>query len=554
MWQSICFLALAHGYGWVMHQIANGEHLGMFALLGQGQEHRIHAPAVEDVGVGAWPDLPLSPEAHQSASDSVRVTSWRLAAIILAGACLMVGSYLRVWATTPSRAACVKWQLQVLGYFELYLFGIGASALAPTALSISYQLGHGVNFSGLILSSLWMISAPGAVAGRFVATHTSQFTKRVLQASLIAVASVCYLITAIVTHDWPVLTDVPRKDTLFIAPRAICGFVLFMYVSVMFAMVTEVCQPALRVRQQLYQNLCLMAGSGTGPMIVAIVTSSTENTAAKSFGLAAPFYVSAALYLFHSIAAWLVTPGDADAMKAAAEDTCGLDLVGQTMGGALPATLPSDERSLYLRKLVFWFGNLYGVERAVVTIALEAATSFVLERYFGWPTSRVAFWVGIVYLLGTLVAYPMNMLKDRMGELYLMKCGSILGVVASILLAIFIRRAEYVVLIADFVLFSACFLASGVAEGMCLAAAIPESPWFNVETAWCFRNVVKQNLGRFVTPLLIRGSISHSTALYGVVQVSMTGVGFLLCRGLVDAAYELRELSDEKGRLSNRDP
>jgi len=466
----------------------------------------------------------------------------------------MAGSYFWVWATTPSRAACVKWQLQVLGYFELYLFGIGASALAPIALSISHQLGHAVNFSGLILSSLWMISAPGAIAGRFVSTHASQFTKRVLQASLIAVASLCYLLTAAVTHDWPMLASIPHKDMLFIAPRAVCGFVLFTWVSVMFAMITDVCQPALRVRQQLYQNLCLMAGSGTGPMIVAIVTSCTENTAAEKFGLAAPFYVSAALYLFHAISAWLVTPSSADAMAAAAADPCGLDLVGQTKGGALPATMPSDERSLYLRKLVFWFGNLYGVERAVVTIALEAATSYVLEKFFGWATSRVAFWVGIVYLLGTLVAFPMNMVKDHLGELYLMKCGSFLGVVASMLLAMFIRRAEYVVLLADFVLFSACFLASGVAEGMCLAAAIPESPWFNVETAWCFRNVVKQNLGRFVTPLLIRGSISHSTALYGVVQVSMTGTGFLLCHSLVNAAHELNVRSKQKGRASQRDP
>jgi len=206
----------------------------------------------------------------------------------------------------------------------------------------------------------------------------------------------------------------------------------------------------------------------------------------------------------------------------------------------LRAELPCDERSLFLRKLLYCFGNLYGVERAVVTMALEAATSFVLETHFGWSTSRIGIWIGGVYLLGTLVAFPLSLLKDHIGELLLMKTGSLLGVLASIFLAVFIYRAEFVVLLADFILFSACFVGSGVAEGFALASAIPGSPWFNVENYWAFSNILKHNVGRFAAPLVVRSTMVYSATVYGVAQVSLTAIGLVLCHAVVHTVHQLQ--------------
>mmetsp|Transcript_10811 Transcript_10811/g.24717 ORF Transcript_10811/g.24717 Transcript_10811/m.24717 type:complete len:555 (+) Transcript_10811:114-1778(+) len=506
--------------------------------------------------VSAWPDIDLTIDPHKNVHWNV--TTLRIGALIAAGVVLMALSYTWIWARTPSPAACVKWQLQVLGYFDLFLAGILVSSLAPTALPISQELGHGAGFSGLLLSSMFILTAPGAVLGRFVATRASQETKRVLQSILIAVAAGCCIITGIITQDMQLFAWVSsKKDVIFIAARAVCGFAMFTWVSIMFAMTTEVAQPALRVRQQMHQNLFLMAGSGSGPLVVAIVTSSSENTGVATLGLAAPFYISAALYMVHSICAWLVTPACSDWMIAAAAeevDSSSDGVMTSTSIGTrvgLPEVLPSEERSLWLRKVIFCLGNLYGVERSVVTISLEAATSYILQTHFSWTTSKVAIWVGIVYLLGTVVSLPLNLHKDDIGELNLMKFGSVLGVVASVVLALFMYRAECVVLVMDFFLFTASTLASGVAEGMSLAAAIPDDPWFNQETAWCFRNAVKQNLGRFCAPLLVRSTIEKSPTLYGTMQVALTVCGFVLCYSLVDAVKELQVRSKLQGRRSS---
>mmetsp|Transcript_45260 Transcript_45260/g.107710 ORF Transcript_45260/g.107710 Transcript_45260/m.107710 type:complete len:612 (+) Transcript_45260:95-1930(+) len=478
------------------------------------------------------------------------LTTLRLLGIIASGYAVMAGAHAWVVYTTPSGAARTKWQLQIEVYCDSWIAGMTSTSMAPLALPLSHDLGHGAQFSGLMMSSLAMLTALGAGLGSFMAPRLSPQSKRCLIAFLLACATFSLTIQGLVSHGFSFFATLPRRDVVFIAARVFQGFVYFMWVSLLFGVTAEVCQPPLRVRQQLYQNLALMVGNGSGPFVVAILTSSSENSEAASFGLAAPIYASAAFYAFHTVAAWMVVPTTPEAVAAAAEDTCGMELVaadGQaSVDRCLPDVMPCDQRSLFLRKLLYCFGNLYGVERAVVTISLEAATSFVLETHFGWATSRIGTWIGIVYLLGTLVAWPLTVFKDYIGELLLMKIGSSTAVIGSVLLAIFIHRAEYVVLLADFLLFSACFVGSGIAEGLALAAAIPESSWFNLENYWSFSNIMKHNVGRFFAPLMVRSTIGSSTALYGAAQVSLTAVGFVLCHAVAYTVHGLKSQGTAK--------
>jgi len=481
------------------------------------------------------------------------ITTTRIVTVSIVVTVVMAASYIIMWFRTPTPSACVKWQLQVLAYCDLFLMGIVITSMAPIALSIAAQLNHGADFSGLLLSSLFLCSAPGAILGRLVATSASQSTKRVLQCLLMLLGSCCCFIDGFVTLHPDILGGKGVSEYIFVASRATFGFAMFMWVSIMMSMVTAACQIQLRVRQQVCQNLSLMAGGGSGAVLVAVFTSSSHSTPAESLGYSGPFFFLAGLYIVHALCAWLVTPGTREMLLEAAEDTCGLELVAGdvwTPRVALPPKLLSDERSLWLRKVIFVLGNLYGVERAAVTISLEAATSYVLEVHFGWTPSKVSIWVGAIYLLGTVLFVPINMLKDKLGELFLMKCASILGVVASALMAIFIYRSEFVVLAADCTLFSACCFAAALAEGMSLAVAIPDDPWFNQESAWAFRNVVKQNVARFVAPMVVRSTLARSATLYGVLQVTMTTGGFLICHGLSNSACELSAISLDAKMIS----
>mmetsp|Transcript_45121 Transcript_45121/g.107294 ORF Transcript_45121/g.107294 Transcript_45121/m.107294 type:complete len:588 (+) Transcript_45121:131-1894(+) len=524
-------------------------HVGLLqtdVALSRNQRAEHVQPGADDL-VDHWLDelFEAEPEAHH-----FLVTTLRLLGIVAVGYAAMAAAHAWVWSTSPSEAARTKWQLQVEVYCDSFINGMTTTSMAPLALPISQSLGHGEQFSGLMMSSFAMVTILGSGLGSFLAPRLSPYSKRYVIAFSISCGVLALTIQGLITQGVLVFATVPRRDIIFVAARVFQGFVYFTWVTLFFTVATEVCQPALRVRQQLYLNLALMLGSGSGPLVVSILASSSENTAAASYGLAAPMYASAALLAFHAVACWMVVPSTVEAVDAAAADDCGMELVASTphVERCLPADLPCDERSLFLRKLLYCFGNLYGVERAVVTMALESATSLVLESHFGWSTSRIGIWIGGVYLLGTLVAFPLSLLKDNIGELLLMKIGSSLGVLASLLLAFFIFKAEFVVLLADFVLFSACFVGSGIAEGFALAAAIPDSPWFNVGNYWAFSNILKHNVGRFAAPLVVRSTIMHSTTLYGVAQVSLTSIGFVLCHA---AAYTVKELQSQSTRQAD---
>eukprot|EP00403_Amphidinium_massartii_P007859 CAMPEP_0178385378 /NCGR_PEP_ID=MMETSP0689_2-20121128/8002_1 /TAXON_ID=160604 /ORGANISM="Amphidinium massartii, Strain CS-259" /LENGTH=599 /DNA_ID=CAMNT_0020005659 /DNA_START=39 /DNA_END=1835 /DNA_ORIENTATION=- len=525
------------------------------SLLAEDEAQTTKAESRSEQHIAAPPARVTSSASVDEADGSA--TRLRLVLVILLSVGLMVISYTWAWTWTASSAARKQRQLQVWGYIDFVICGVLTTSLAPLALSLSLEAGHGAQFSGLILAAVYMASGPGAIVGRLLVTRLSQPAKRYVSVILLGLVSACFFINAMLVHDVPLFWSMRHKDAVFIAMRVAAGFACWAYVSIMLPMVTEVTPITERVKQQLRQNQALMAGCGLGPLLVAVFAAGPlESAQTPPFVLAAPLYVTAALLGAHAVAAWVITPCDAEMMTeaaAVAADSCLIEeaVAHNAVTGtlALPAELPKDERSLWLRKLMFCFGALYGVERAVVTVALESATSYVLETHFHWSLSKIGLSVGIVYLLGFAATFPLSVLKDRMGELFLMRSLSYLALAASVLLVTFIYQSEFVVLFADFVLFTACFLASGVAEGMNLAAAIPGDPWFNQENAWCFRSIVKQNIGRFCGPLVVRSTIWHSATLYGVVQVSMTFGGCILCYGLYQSVRELtyRSKSEAEG-------
>mmetsp|Transcript_52220 Transcript_52220/g.124498 ORF Transcript_52220/g.124498 Transcript_52220/m.124498 type:complete len:561 (-) Transcript_52220:100-1782(-) len=483
--------------------------------------------------------------ASQRAIPAASDTSLRLAGVILLGFLCMAVPFWWLWVTAPSHAGCVKWQLQVLGYFDVLIQIASASSVAPISLEVSRSFGHGAVFSGFIISAMFMFSALGSLLGRLLVTRADYGTLRILQLLFLGLCSLAFLASGLLVHhtesSWP-----PHKDAFFIAARALSGFLIFAWNNPLWKIIIDVLQTPLRVRQGLLQSLAMMAGSGIGPVVVAVITYKSEASDAAAFAAAGCFYVFAAYYLFHTLFFWLVVPRTADGMREAAADEWGMDLIQGADGNdsvfrdslSPPGKMREDEA--WWRTLAYCFGHLYGVERAVVSVALEAATSYILETRFGWAPSRVALWVGIIYLLGLIVAYSANLLKGQLSELNLMKVCSFLGGAASILLAIFIEKADFVVLSADFVLFTSCFVAGGTAMGMSTAVAMPESRWFNIENALFFRIAFIGNVGKFLAPLLVRGTLERSTLAYGVLQVSMTSAGVMLCHGLEMSAKELQ--------------
>eukprot|EP00971_Amphidinium_carterae_P318505 6330659-Amphidinium_carterae.1 len=315
-------------------------------------------------------------------------------------------------------------------------------------------------------------------------------------------------------------------------------------------MCVSICPPSLRVRLQAAWTVAVMLGSGIAPLVVSAVTSTSENTSAERFGIAAPFYITSIFVMCYALTMAWVTPKSHEELGAVATETYWRTKVVGTLHA--PTESRSTERQLWLRKVVFTFGVLYGMERLMISACLDSATSFVLEEHFAWLPSQASLSLGFVYLVGggtiVLPFVVVQMVYSAVpNELHLMKTCSGIAVLASASLTFFLSKVDFAILIADCLLVSVCMLASGVAEGLALAAAIPGSAYFSVENAWFMRSMGGP-ITRFSAPLLVRFTTSYSITCYGIVQLCITICGYGFCCGL--ASYANNMLADDAHETS----
>eukprot|EP00971_Amphidinium_carterae_P001669 33560-Amphidinium_carterae.1 len=413
--------------------------------------------------------------------------------------------YSYAWATAGSYREGICEQVQILLYWNLFLTIVQFAIVLPGSLDISKLLGHDATWSGLLLSSTFIFTSVGGVGGNYLWAWLDQASLNATVVSLTFVSAFLSCLAGVSVHG---VLDLPFNDTILIVVRACLGPCCYCHSAAFYRVAVEILTPQAKVVVEVRRNLAAMAGSGLGPLLSWYLLGPVEGTSFERLGLAAPFYTTGAIFCCQAVCAFVVLRGTATTLKNWHHE--------QTPAEAQEATeWPSDASSFWFRKLIYVSGNLYGLERTIVIGALEAATAYILETIFHWKVSKIGLWIGIIYVFGALLGIGVSMLKEKV---LMMKCASLLGVLASVCLTLFVRSNAVVVLAVDLVLFTACFLACGVAEGLALTAAIPDSH-YSINNMFLFRYIIKFNFGRSFSPLLVRGTISHSTALYCLIQV-----------------------------------
>jgi len=461
-----------------------------------------------------------------------------LIAVAAAGVVALVAMHFGIWCVSPTPTACV--QLQMMGIFLSMIFfstGYMATTLAATALPLAKHFGHGEEFSGLVMSSTYLIAFCGALSGHFAITMgMPQHWKYIGALLALAVEVVVNFACGMIAQG--ALLGPGSAGTVFIALRAVDGFFNIFAAQMLIPMCVNVVPTSLRVPLQFAFGVALTLGLGVAPLVVAAVTSTSENTSAERFGLAAQFYITCAFTAGMILTVAWIVPARQAGLTAVAEETYWRDKYGVTRE---PPNTPKSERTqLWLRKMVYICGVVYGVERALVSACLETATAFILETKFMWLTSDTAKYVAIVYLVSAIaVILPVSVLQlvylESLDQLQLMKICSIIAAVAAAALMYFLSSSPGIILLADGVLYSTCILASSVAEGLALAAAIPGSWFFSVESVFVLRGLACQ-LSRLAAPLIVRVSVSQSITFYGILQFLMTAGGLVNCWLLARAA------------------
>jgi len=464
-----------------------------------------------------------------------------LALISSAGVVAMIGLQFCIWCLSPTQTACKQMQMMAL-LLNLIFFtgGYLPTYISPTALPLARYLGHGEDFSALVMSAPQMLAIGGAFLAMFVqSTRMTQPWQYAFCLVSLALQGLFNLLSGLIAQG---ALQLPACDVCFIALRAVDGFFRTFCAQMLAAMCQNVVPTNLRVPLQIVFGLVLMLGSGSGPLAVFGVTSPSENTSAERFGVAAPFYmISAFMACLMVTTAWIAPTSSEDLQHIALESHW-----KDKFGGAfdVPQKINAESKQLWLRKVVFACGVLYGAERLMVSACLETATSFILETKFGWLTSKASFYVAIVYLVGgTAIVLPVSVLQrarsDCFDAMQLMKICTVIAVVAAGVLMYYLSTSEVAILVADCGLISVCMLASSVAEGLSMAAAVPDSWFFSVETAF-FTRCIASPLSRFAAPLIVRLTITQSVTFYGVVQLLMTTCGLGLCYVLAWYVKEMK--------------
>ena len=204
----------------------------------------------------------------------------------------------------------------------------------------------------------------------------------------------------------------------FLAARFVAGAGAAMVLTGGQAVLADISQPENRGRvMALYQGVFLFA-VGAGPLPGGLLAS--------RFGLAAPFVANAVLAGLVALLAWFRVPETRPRR------------VGTDSPGTAPKLLPVWEQ-LRLLRAIPGFGLIGLVSFSVFfsrTGALFNVIPLDAETRLGLGPDRIGLGLGLISVVGLLLAYPSGVLVDRFGRKAVIVPASLLTAAAMLLFAV----------------------------------------------------------------------------------------------------------------------
>ncbi|CAJ1390786.1 unnamed protein product [Effrenium voratum] len=435
------------------------------------------------------------------------------------------------------KSAALRFKLQLLSFLDVFIVHLQYSAAVPMAYDISLKHGKSATFSGFLIGSYWACVVFGALlVGKPFVSNASQPVQR--QAALVSLAvmagcSYAYAIAADPPAFWAGYHE--SLTNLLVASRMCAGFAWSIFTMVVSCMAVKVTPASEQVKNEGIRSFCITFGIALGPFLASGIT--VLPNAVKEIDIAGqqaafPFWIVGVTQISVLVYAYFVIPSNVAWRDAVASESPGRLVAADTeMCSCKLDVVRAWQRTIW------WAGNAYGIERALLTSSLEAASSLILQTFFLWSVSHVGqatgctFLVAAVFILGCTLC-----LRPTIGQGLVMQAGSFGCAGAAFLLYFSISSSPLVVLLADLLVFSCGFVASSVAEGMVMQCSVPGT-MCSVENAWLIRNVFKCSVSRFLGPIVARASISAGgVGLYAGIQLSLGCLSLILCSVLAHAS------------------
>jgi predicted dehydrogenase len=466
-----------------------------------------------------------------------------------------------------SRTERLRFKLQFLSYLDVFWVHLQYSAAIPMAYNLAVDLGLGMTYSGLLIGSFWGAVAFGSllVAKPFV-SQARQSVQRICGLCAmfaLVVFNLAYVTGANPPDSWSWTQD--HRALLVLGSRVGSGFAWSIATMVVSCMAVKVTPKTEQVKVEGIRSFFITLGIGCGPLLAVAysVTPSGQGVVHYTRNqIAFPAWVSCAVGAGVLLFAWRVIP-DSEELIDQARVT---EAVGRTTApskdsircaeaAVLGQLAPERAGRAWWKPVVYVVGCLYGVERALLTSSLESATALVLQTYFGWSPYEIGRTVGLIFVGAACLILGMVSLRPILGDGVLIKLGSTICILSSLLLFWGVNSDPRLLILADVLIFTAGFVASSVAEGMAMTCAT-SGTWYSVENAWLIRNVLKCNVSRFLGPVLARLAVATDGGqLYATSQVVLSALACIFCGFLTIAAWKASdEASDStEGVVATRE-
>jgi hypothetical protein len=169
---------------------------------------------------------------------------------------------------------------------------------------------------------------------------------------------------------------------------------------------------------------------------------------------------------------------------------------------------------------------MYIFERSFVVAGVEAATSMILEVNFGWESRTIGFVTATAAALTTLFIVAI-LLCRRLGglhhDLYWLLALGPLAVLGTILFVVG-SQAAWCILLADVLIYTCAFSASGITDGLASRMAKPGTAC-SIQNYQVGRTILLC-LARSLGPPLMRFVVAHfGWVAYGYTQSCIAALG-----------------------------
>eukprot|EP00927_Polykrikos_kofoidii_P060269 TRINITY_DN5528_c0_g1_i1.p1 TRINITY_DN5528_c0_g1~~TRINITY_DN5528_c0_g1_i1.p1 ORF type:complete len:560 (+),score=45.93 TRINITY_DN5528_c0_g1_i1:121-1800(+) len=394
----------------------------------------------------------------------------------------------------------------------LFIFGTNLifTIVVPDSLLLATSRGQTAAASGAFIGIYKLVQVPGSILmwyffrkGPNVWLDNIQF-QYVAYSSLLVLSSLLYWVAA--SHNRP------RFFGLLMLSRCISGLAGGMSAQLARQVMARTVSAENRQPSLTRLNFAIILGIGLGPLAGAMATDAYETLCKdgakaiawqqqSSFEVTGQSQVIVSIFLLFVSVFKLPTP---EQVKMSI-----VDLGNQTTECTNFRRGEEAEHKYALCRQQICFCIFVATARGMMVSGLEAAVAMLLERVYGWHTSRTGMVVSGTFLMLIPGRFLYNIVGDQHlpCRLRILVCTFLTSTVSvfdfsNMELGPPSRIAT--LLLGCAVFFPCIFLISGSVEGFMLRNALPANSWFALDNLILLQTVCTDGLGRFSGPIVAR--------------------------------------------------